>query len=355
MTDLRALADKLTELDPARFHVVTLPDFFLDHFVRVPAWQRTLPSWEAVHARGGGNVPTPGQHFQAGGNAANTALALARLGVRVHLITRTSAFGRVYLEQTLGRSGVDIQHVKGDGALAVTTALEFQDDPPANLMLSDPGSVAQFGPEELDANDWTLLEAADLVLLANWSQNERGTALVSEVARRSRASGTLSMLDTGDPSVRGVGASAGLRDLRERLLPLADLDVYALNENELRQLVARDLKDAPAELKAARELAAVRGSGTLDLHTARSAASFEDGEEHVVPTFRVGPLRVTGAGDAWNAGDILGRLADLGASERLTLANAVAGLYVSGKDALAPRLTDVISFLQTEPETNAIR
>lgn len=350
--DPRALSERLASVDPARFHVVTLPDFFLDHFVRVPSWSNAVPVWEAVHARGGGNVPTPGQHFQAGGNAANTALALARLGVRVHLITRTSPFGRVYLEQTLGRSGVDIHHVKSDGTLAVTTAIEFQDARPANLMLSDPGSVAQYGPEELDANDWTLLEAADLVLLANWSQNQRGTALVTEVARRARAANTLSMLDTGDPSVRAAGSAAALRDLREHVLPLADLDVYALNENELRQVVARDLQGAEDERMAARELAAMRGAGTLDLHTARFAASYEDGAEALVPTFRVEPLRVTGAGDSWNAGDILGRLAGLDAESRLMLANAVAGLYVSGKDGLAPRLTDVISFLANAPALN---
>ncbi|HWH08502.1 MAG TPA: carbohydrate kinase family protein, partial [Candidatus Thermoplasmatota archaeon] len=247
MTDLRALAGRLRDLDAARYHVVTLPDFFLDHFVRVPPWAQAEPLWRAVHQRGGGNVPTPGQHFQPGGNAANTALALARLGVRVHLVTRTSAFGKAYLEQTMGRMGVDLRYVRGDGHLAVTTALEFQEDRPANVMLSDPGSVAQYGPEELDANDWTLLEAADLVLLANWSQNRRGTALVEAVCRAASAAGTMTMLDTGDPSVRGPDAEAGLAELRERLLPMGNLDVYALNENELRQLVGRRLEGAAEE------------------------------------------------------------------------------------------------------------
>jgi len=348
--DLRGLADRLRALDPSALHVVTLPDFFLDHFVALPAWATVVPQWEAIHGRGGGNLLTPGQHFQPGGNAANTALALARLGVRTHLVTRTSTFGKVYLEHTLGRHGVDLRHARPDGQLSVTTALEFHEGRPANVMLSDSGSVAQFGPESLDANDWTLLEAADLVLVANWSQNRRGTALVEAISRATRKAGRRSMLDTGDPSSR----TGDIPELLDRVLTMEDLDIYALNENELRQLVGRPLREGREEIDAARELARRRAHGILDLHTARMAASFSATGEAIVPTFRVEPVRVTGAGDSWNAGNIVGHLAGLAPNERLLLANAVAGLYVSGKEALAPTLQDVVRFLENEPPLNAL-
>lgn len=349
MPDLRALAARLRDLDASRFHVVTLPDFYLDHFVRAPAWADAEAAWRQVHARGGGSVPTPGQHFQPGGNAANAALALARLGVRVHLVARTSAFGKAYLADTMGRMGVDLQFVRGDGRLAVTTALEFHEARPVNVMLSDPGSVAEHGPETLDANEWTLLEAADLVLVANWSQNRRGTALVEAVCRKAAEAGTLTMLDTADPSVRGPDAAAGIQELRERILPLETLDVYALNENELRQLAGKQLGGTLEERAAARELHALRGGRILELHTARFAASYGPWGEAVAPTFLVEPLRVTGAGDAWNAGAALGHLAGLAPEERLVLANAVAGLYVSGKEGVAPTLPEVAAFLEGEP------
>ena len=351
MLDLRALAARLRGLDTSALHVVTLPDFFLDHFLTLPSWAETLPRWQGVHERGGGNVPTPGQHFQPGGNAANTALALARLGVRTHLVTRTSPFGKVYLENTLGRHGVDLRHVRGDGQLSVTTALEFHEGRPANVMLSDPGSVAQFGPEWLDANDWTLLEGADLVLVANWSQNKLGTALIEAIARTARKHDTLSMVDTGDPSAR----AADLPELLARVVALPELDVFALNENELRQLSGRALREGAEELEAARALRATRGSGALDLHTARFAATFTPKGEAVVPTFRVEPLRVTGAGDAWNAGNIVGHVARLAPADRLALANAVAGLYISGKEAIAPTLADVVRFFESEPKMNELR
>lgn len=330
---------------PSRFHAVTLPDFFLDHFVPAPGWGEAVPAWEAVHGRGGGNVHTPGQHLVPGGNAANTALALARLGVRTHLVTRTSPFGKVYLEQTLGRRGVDLTHVRGDGELAVSTVLEFAAEHPRNVMLSDPGSVASFGPDMLTSNDWALVEAADLVLVSNWSQNRLGTELVEAVVRAAHKAGRRTMIDTGDPSVR----PEALADLEGRLLPMEELGVYALNENELSQVAGRPLEGMEAQLDAARELAARRKGRFLDLHTASFAASFGPEGETVVPTFAVKPIRVTGAGDTWNAGNALGHLAQLPAAQRLALANAVAGLYISGKEGLAPSLEDVTRFLESDP------
>jgi len=350
MLDLRALAARLRALDAGSLHVVTMPDFFLDHFVPLSRWEATIPAWEGVHRRGGGNVPTPGQHFQPGGNAANSALALARLGVRTHLITRTSAFGKVVLEHTLARHGVDLRHVRADGQLSVTTALEFQEGRPVNVMLSEAGSVAQFGPEALDANDWTLLEAADLVLVANWSQNRLGSALVDAVAKAARSSGTLSMVDTGDPSAR----ASDIPELLARVVANPELDVFALNENELRQLTGRALAEGEDEVAAARELHVRRAHGTLDLHTARFAATFSPTGGAVVPSFRVEPLRVTGAGDSWNAGNIVGHLAGLGPADRLLLANAVAALYVSGKELLAPTMAEVVRFLESEPALQAV-
>lgn len=345
--DLAAFAERLRRVRPGDYHVVTLPDFYLDHFVKVGPWRETVAAWSGVHDRGGGNVPTPAQHLQPGGNAANAALALARLGVRTHLVTRTSDFGKAWLDATLARHGVDLKHAKGGGRLSITTAIEFEGERPANLMLSDPGSVAEYGPEALDANDWTLVEAADLVLVANWSQNRRGTALVDAVARAARKAGTLTMVDAADPSHR----RQDLPELKEKVLGLAELDVFALNENELRLLAGRALAEGDEERRAARALHALRPEGVLDLHTARFAATWGAWGEAWVPTFRVRPRRVTGAGDAWNAGDVLGHLAGLPPEDRLLLANAVAALSIAedAPDALPPTLADVLRFVESGP------
>ncbi|MHB8605471.1 MAG: hypothetical protein ACYDCK_09465, partial [Thermoplasmatota archaeon] len=102
------LARTLEGADLAGLHVVCLPDFYLDHFVELPRWDDAVAAMRGVFERGGGNVQNVPQRFAAGGNAANTALALARLGVHAHLVARTSAFGALVLRDTLGAAGVDL-------------------------------------------------------------------------------------------------------------------------------------------------------------------------------------------------------------------------------------------------------
>jgi sugar/nucleoside kinase (ribokinase family) len=82
----------------------------------------------------------------------------------------------------------------------------------------------------------------------------------------------------------------------------------------------------------------------VDLHTSLFAGSFTKNNETVVPTFNVSALRSTGAGDAWNAGNIFGAALGLPDSCRLTLANAVAAYYISNPTAEHPTLSKLIEF-----------
>jgi sugar/nucleoside kinase (ribokinase family) len=66
------------------------------------------------------------------------------------------------------------------------------------------------------------------------------------------------------------------------------------------------------------------------------------------PAFDVELHRSTGAGDAWNAGNIFGELLDLTPAIRLCLANAVAGYYVSSKRAVHPTVDDLIAFVKAK-------
>lgn len=40
-----------------KFHVVCMPDFFLDYFVSLPRWEDATPKLMEIHDRGGGNLP----------------------------------------------------------------------------------------------------------------------------------------------------------------------------------------------------------------------------------------------------------------------------------------------------------
>ena len=65
-----------------------------------------------------------------------------------------------------------------------------------------------------------------------------------------------------------------------------------------------------------------------------------------VPSFNIKPLRLTGAGDSWNSGYIYGELIGLVEEEKLFLANAVAGYYISSKDASHPTVKEIIQFIK---------
>ncbi len=85
----------------------------------------------------------------------------------------------------------------------------------------------------------------------------------------------------------------------------------------------------------------------IDYHSPRYAVSIGK-ETTFFPTFNVDLHRSTGAGDAWNSGNIFGELLGLSPAARLCLANAVAGYYVSSRRGTHPTVDDLVTFIRTE-------
>ncbi len=313
-----------------------MPDFFLDHFVYFGQdLDEFFRRMREVAERGGGNIAPVEQEVWHGGNASNTAAALAELGVSCHLILRTNLTGYVLLSRFLGGK-VDLSHVKKDGKLSATVAVElFYRGRAVNIMISDSGSVAEFGFDSLDESDLELLKKADVVCVLNWNQNKKGTELTEKVFEFVKEKGKgRTFFDPGDPSVKEWDIP-NLREVLRRGL----IDVISLNENELRYLSPRK----GSEEDMARALHEVSGA-TVDLHTPKYCISVTEEGVFRVPCFDVKVKRVTGAGDAWNAGDIFGYLAGMESRERLITASAVAGFYIS--EGRAPSREEVASFVK---------
>ena len=68
-------------------------------------------------------------------------------------------------------------------------------------------------------------------------------------------------------------------------------------------------------------------------------------EIEFVKSFQVQPKFVTGAGDVWDAANLLGYLARLKPIERLLFANAAASLYVGNPHGIPPTMDQVLSFI----------
>lgn len=318
--------------------VVCLPDLFLDHVVEVPSWDAADERIRDAVARGGGNILDVAQTLVPGGNAANAAWALARLGARVRLAGVASPRLLRVFEEALGRDGVDLSLVDTVEQGSLTTVLRVG-DPPANAMLNDPGALGDLAPGDLGSGVREAIGGADAALVANWaSMREAGTRVVSDVVERARRAGTLAYLDAADPTERSRQAREGLVEALASVPP----DAWAMNEHEARTFADRE--DAG---EAARRLAERTGA-SVTVHTHERALSVADGARAERPAFPVDQVqRTTGAGDAFNAGNLLGHLLDLDAGSRLELAHAVAGCYVAREARRPPTREDVSRFVKT--------
>ena len=86
-----------------------------------------------------------------------------------------------------------------------------------------------------------------------------------------------------------------------------------------------------------RQLQIMSGLQT-DLHTRKGLAWSNGKVAEFVHSIRVEAKTLTGAGDVWDAADVIGYMSGLDAKERLIFSNASVSLYVRNSSALPPRI-----------------
>jgi sugar/nucleoside kinase (ribokinase family) len=339
------------------FRVVVMPDFFFDRFVQYPKDFNSFSknALEVVRRKGGSMDNVKQVNFR-GGNAANTAAALATLGATVYPIIETNPLGLTLLKHFLQPLNVNFNYVKTKGRVSITTALEFIQNGRVNLMLRDLGSLADFGPKSLTLTDYDLLASADVVCVFNWAGTRKhGTELAQTVFHYVKTKGKgVTYYDTADP----VPNKEKIPTLIEHVLLKDFVDILSINENEAVQyatyispkrgtLLRKKYKKLE---KLALECAALLAeylSSRIDLHTTAYSATFRRNKKpQIASSFKVKMLRTTGAGDSWNAGNIFADQQCLSDKARLTFANAVAAYYVSNPNAAHPTMNQLKSFLK---------
>jgi len=341
--------------DRKEIRTVVMPDLFLDRLINLECDTSGFSAILAdISRRKGGSIDGITQTDLRGGNAVNTASALAALGVNVTPIVCTNRHGLQLLRYYLGSHRVDLSHVKILAKASLTTALELKSESGiVNVMLRDLGSLADFGPENLTNDDFELIEKADYVCLFNWAGTKNhGTKLARTVFQKVKAKGKgRTYFDTADPTPN----REEIPEMMEHVITTDLVDVLSLNENEAVTYasligneagVKRDGKRFDELALESARLLSKRLTARIDLHTTSFSATFTKKGEAVVPAFKVKALRATGAGDAWDAGNILGDASELSAECRLMLANAVAACYVSRLDGSHPTREQLARFLE---------
>lgn len=321
-----------------------LPDFYLDRIVLVPSLPQLFKRVKLKAASGGGNLRGLSQKEVRGGNAANLAFALSSLSARTNLYCVGDTITRA-MTSTHPRS-CNVRIIEGQPGY--TTALEFtRNGRPVNVMLSDVGDMSSFDGTKFTPNDIQNLRKSDCVALVNWSANRKGNELANLVFSLAGRKGRLNFLDPADLA----GAEDRVKILLKSVVDKELLDVISLNENEARIMsrmlsVGRLRQSYGSQdiLKIASLLHNSLGA-TIDVHTPMGCASSTNQGDAWEDSFGKLSGFVTGAGDIWDAGDILGHLLNFKDQDRLRFANACAHLYVASKKARVPTLQEVTSFL----------
>ena len=346
ISGIRTLESEIVNLGA----VSVLPDYFVDRFVRLDSIDSLYETIRRkVSDGGGGSIRGPLQNEAIGGNAVNLGHALGRLGARVELFAIAEGLPADTLHTALASlPGVRLHSIRG--RCGFTVALEFAENGRhVNAMVSDAGDLEEFSGDQIDDAGWEVISGSKIVAVLNWAANKRGTELCEKVFSFARQNKIRTFFDPSDVSE----VAHLLPKLMDRVLAPGLVDIIGMNDNELRvtyrELCSRRLPmdyDISDLKRAALDLSGITGS-TVDIHTRNYSLSAHQpsGEVVSVPCHKVEQRIVTGAGDTWNAADIAGYLAGWGASDRLALANAAAGLYVSRELPSPPTLKQIGEFL----------
>jgi ribokinase len=336
-------------------NVVVMPDFFMDRLINLDYdTQRFSSEVAAIVERKGGSIDQIAQTDQRGGNAVNVASALLALGAKVTPIVCTSKLGLEQIRFHFKEYNFDASHIKTFSKASVTTALEFKTPRgKANVMLRDVGSLADFGPGDLTEEDYALIEDADYVCLFNWAGTQKhGTRLAETVFKHAKAKGKCkTYLDTADP----LPNEDEIPRLMEKVIETDKVDILSVNENEavtFASLLSSEISKQRKKIEfnelalLSAQVLAKNLKARIDLHTTTFSLTVKVEGAVFVPAFKVKPLRATGAGDAWDAGNLIGDANGLSDECRLTLANAVSACYLSDPEGVHPTRQKLAKFLR---------
>ncbi|MGB7961134.1 MAG: carbohydrate kinase family protein [Nitrososphaeraceae archaeon] len=330
--------------------IVTMPDFFLDRILTLESQNEFFQSIVNKIGVGGGSIRGIPTVDRKGGNAANIAYSIAKLGGRVAFFTVGDRIAKSMIENTFQKFGENAEVMIAEGQQGKTTSMELYEnaegDSRVNVMLSDVGDNADFGKARINTqNHINILNRADAVIVANWASNLKGTELMKFAFESSPKA--LHFVDPADFQLRK-------EEFVEILAVLANqIDVLSINENECNTLgsslglgtllpwqsyTRQEIKDAALKLSEKTGI-------SIDIHTKLGSAWSNGKDSEIVPAIRSEIKTLTGAGDVWDAADIIAYLSGLDPIDRLTFANAASSLYIRNQFAESPTLEEVVELL----------
>jgi 5-dehydro-2-deoxygluconokinase len=299
-----------------------------------------------------------------GGSSANLAAGLGRLGVRASMLTRVGDehMGR-FVREALERNGVDVSHVRTDPTRLtgfVILGIRSRDDIPHVFFREN---CADLALARDDFDEAYIASSRMLALTGTHLSTEGSRAAVHAAVRYAKAHGTQVVLDVDYRPVLWGLAAAGrggdrfvaapqVTDELRRLLP--DCDIVVGTEEEI--WIAGGSDDTVAALRAIRS----RSRALIVLKRGAAGCALVDGDVpdrledvRAVPGVPVEVLNTVGAGDAFLAGFLYGRLNGDPPEECALYGNACGALVASrhGCTPAMPTREELRDFLERRPRS----
>lgn len=286
-------------------------------------------------------VEYPSPYLLGGGTSANTAAALARLGVGTKFVGTVGKdqYGK-FVERDLQNEGIDTSNLVMEEELNTVGVFAFIDEQGERYLWGWPRVDQSFKFLDMDKIN---MEA---VLAADWIHSS-GMSLVYETSARSTIIELFKRAYEKDIPTSfdlNLRVDNGVLDAQynEAVREVMKYTTYLLGSGKEEFAYLGQSGDWEAN---AREF--VTNKRTVIVRNGQDGSvGLSSNERAEVPAFTVQVEDTVGAGDVYNAGFIKAALDKKSLSQCLLMGNAVAGYTVSGKGArCCPTGEQVVSFI----------
>jgi sugar/nucleoside kinase (ribokinase family) len=262
-----------------------------------------------------------------GGNAANTADALARLGLSVGLVggVGDDAFGE-YVLSALATHGVNVSAVIQESHTGTAASFVVVDSKAQRAFLHVPGANATFSPTQVR---WEAIAGAQIFHVAGLQlmcqlEGEPIAAILKEAKRY----GMVTVLDTVmNPRSQGWEGLAPTLPFLDWFVPSIDEAIGLCQESDREAIVAKLRKSG------ATNIVLKDGAHGCFVYPQNEAAFH-------TPAFSVQAVDTLGAGDSWSAGFCVGLLRGWDLVKTTRFANAVGATCVEAFGATTGILSE---------------
>ena len=258
--------------------------------------------------------------LHAGGCAANTGIALAKLGVDTGVIGKIGEDGfGLFLTQTLEQQGVDTRGLVRDAVASTSATMVAVDEAGERTFLHYEGANATFTAEDVT---WPIVDAASILHVAGPFLMPRYVgADNAAVLKRAKELGKTTTLDTvWDSTGRWMSTLAPCLPYLDYLLPsLAEAKL--LTGQDTPEDIVQAFLDC--------------GVGVVGLKLGEQGAYVRTatGDAFHVPPFAVEAVDALGAGDCWVAGFLCGLTRGWDLEKTVRFANAAGACAVQALGA----------------------